>query len=553
VLRQLAVRNLAVVESLEVDLDDGLTVFTGETGAGKSILVGALGLALGDRADNAMIRSGAESATVTAVFDIEDCAPAGAFLEQQGIEAAPECIVRRQISSDGRSRGFVNDTPVAMGMLRELGACLVDIHGQNDHHSLLRRPVQRELLDAFAGHERLLEQAAAAHRDWQEANDALERLSGSGGSVEAERELLRFQIREMEGLPITPDAVAALEREHARLANLSRLMEGVNGAIACLRDEQGAAGDTLSAAIRALGDLARIDPALEKETAILRDALAMTDDVAVSLRRYLAGLDGDPGRLEAADAELARLHELARKHRCPMDGLGAKREEMARRFDQLEHLESEVARLEDRRRAAAGAYSKAASALHDSRCNHAARLDATISEALRELGMPDAEFHAAVRLLEDAAPRAIGPDEVEFLVSANAGQAPLPLAKVASGGELSRISLAIQVVTAVGVGARTLVFDEVDAGIGGRVAEIVGQKLRALGAERQVLCITHLPQVASLGRHHLKVSKDSAGQATHTRVVKLDDAERALEIARMLGGVKVTERALAHAREMLLR
>jgi len=551
VLTQLFIKDLAVVDTLEFELEGGFTVFTGETGAGKSILVEALGLALGDRADSDMIRQGAGNATVTALFDLEENSAAFHFLLQQGVEQDGECIIRRHISTDGRSRGFINDTPVSMSTLRALGALLVDIHSQHEHQSLLQRSVQRDLLDEFAGHEGLLEETEGLFDSWRSHSRELEALRGDSDNVEAQLELLQFQLEELAGAGVDAESIASIEREHGRLANQSKLLAGVAEILDAIEGRDGAARECLSSSARMLDELKRFDVGLEAAGEMLSQALVAADETGAELRQYLAGLESEPDRLAQLDAQLATLHDLARKHRCRPHELAGRLNELTERAAYLQSVEQRERELRESLTDLEKKYFDTAVNLHNSRSRHAGRMSRQITKIMRDLGIPDGEFSVAVRKTDLRAPRAIGMDDVEFLVATNVGQDHRPLSKIVSGGELSRISLAIQV-TAVGKsGVGTLVFDEVDAGIGGRVAEVVGQKLADLGKRRQVLCVTHLAQVASLAEQHLLVSKHRHEDTTQTRVQDIEGAARMEEIARMLGGADLTEKSLAHAREML--
>lgn len=553
-LKHIHIRDLAIVESLELEFDSGMTVFTGETGAGKSILIEGLGLVLGDRADSAVVRAGCGRAEITASFEVDGNDGAERVLEAHGLSAEDGlCILRRQIGGDGRSRGFVNSTPVTMQVLRELGETLVDIHGQHAHQSLLRRDAQRALLDEYANHRQLLEAAAEAAGDWRRTDQALKALQGETGDPQATLDLLRHQVNELETTALGPEALGTLEQEHVRLANMTGLMEGCRQAVDCLDDNEVAARTLVQQALRALEPYAEMDARLQTPVDLIRTAAVNLDEAATGVRRYLDTLELDPQRLAQVETQITAIHDLARKHRTPPADLQTLCGQLQARLDRLEGAEQRLAALEHSRAQALAAWRQAAGALSASRRSHALRLGQAVSANLQRLGMAGGQF--AVRIDEERleCPSPEGCDRIEFLVTANPGQPLRPLAKVASGGELSRISLAIQVVNVGGKGVPTLVFDEVDVGIGGAVAEVVGRQLQELAARRQVLCVTHLAQVAAQGRQHLRVWKVSAGDSTQTRIEALGRDQRVEEVARMMGGLKITPETVAHARDMLLR
>jgi DNA repair protein RecN (Recombination protein N) len=553
VLRHLHLRNFAVVEELELDFGPGLTVFTGETGAGKSILVEALGLLLGDRADAAMLRAGAERMEVAAAFGCPDDPALAALLAQQEIRPGDgELLIRRVIGADGRSRAFVNGSPVPLQFLREAGEAFVDIHGQHAHQSLQKTVAQRALVDEFGGHDAEL---AAVQDAWQRCSEAgrrLAQLAGGGRDRDAELALLRYQVDELRDLRPEPGETERLEAEHRRLANGARMQEVLGRVLAGLYETEQSSYTQLGSATRDIADLQRFDPSLGALRELLDTAAIQISEAVDGLRQYLDRLELDPGQLRAVEQRLDALHDAARKHHVPAAELHAHRERLEQRLAALEQGEEAAAQLAALRDAALRDYAAAAAALHRRRSDAAAALSVQVQKQIRELGMPGATFRIDVTPAADAAvPAPRGGDSVEFLVSANPGQPLRPLARVASGGELSRISLAIQVCGSRDRGTTTLVFDEVDAGIGGGVAEIVGRLLRRLARGRQILCVTHLPQVACQGEHHFRVEKTTARRSTRTTVQRLDEAERVEEIARMLGGLRISAQTRAHAREML--
>ncbi len=563
-LRHLYIENFAVVRRLELDLGTGMTVFTGETGAGKSIVVDALGLVLGDRADAGTIRAGCPRSTVCAVFDLALSDEARALLASHGIaDEHHECIVTRQVEADGRSRAWINGVPVTARLLQALGEGLVDIHGQNTHQSLLRPEAQRAVLDELAECAGLLAGVEAHYRDWHEARTALSALEAvSAPDVDRERDRLGHEIREIEALALGDRELELLEREHTRLAHLGRIAEGVTQALAFLGDggdggdregRDSAAAPLLQRAIRALKAPAGFDPALQGIAELLVSAAIQIGEAHQALVQYLGGSDCDPGALERLEARLSAIHDIARKHAIRAEEIPARLAELRSRCAALDSRAAEIRALKARAAKALSAYHEAALALHGRRARAAPEWSAAMTRNMRALGMPEGAFEIAVTPRPDAAPSPVGCDRVEFLVTANPGQAPRALAKIASGGELSRLSLAIQVLRAGDAGIATLVFDEVDAGIGGAVAEIAGRELRRLAKERQVLCVTHLPQIASLAHRHVQITKTTdAGMAAATACT-LDARGRVEEIARMLGGITVSRRTLRHAEEMLAR
>ena len=550
-LTHIHLRNFALVETLEVDFQAGLTVLTGETGAGKSILMEALGLALGNRADSAMVRHGSRRAEIDVSLDVSTVAAARQWLRAHELDSDEECLLRRTIGADGRSRAYINGRPVPRQMLQELGGLLVDIHGQHEHQSLLRRDFQLQLLDAYAEHVQLRQAVAASYRtllDLEKEQEELNRLADQEGG---HLELLRYQLEELQALNLSRDALQTLEEEHRRLASAGELMVTAGQCLAELESGEHAIGNALARTLSTLQALHATDPRLAPISELLDSALIQIREAAVELRHYGDGLALDPSRLEEIERRLGEIHDLARKHRVAASELPEVARTLAEKCTRLEKADDRRQTLSEAIDKAQRHYLEAATALSESRRRAAVALADEVSTHMAELGMPAGRLDIQLKPLEMKRRSARGLDQVEFLVAANPGHPPRPLAKVASGGELSRISLAIHVVTAQRGGTPTLVFDEVDVGVSGRVAEIVGQKLRALGEARQVLCITHLPQVAAQGRQHLQVSKSSDGGQSNTFIRPLEGKERREEIARMLGGVKITARTRAHAQEMI--
>jgi DNA repair protein RecN (Recombination protein N) len=551
-LTHIHVRNLAIVDEIEVELAAGMTALTGETGAGKSILVDALGLVLGDRADSSVIRHGCERAEISASFDTGDNSAAGRWLHAQELDLEGECQLRRVISREGRSRGYINGRPVPVQSLREIGDLLVDIHGQHEHQSLLRSTVQRQLLDDYGGHGELLAEVRTLYDDWKTTQQQLDAACLEIAERDARLDLLRYQSQELAALGLTVEEIETLDEEHARQANAGRLLDACQQGLARLdADEGGSVHALLSQTLDELSGLARLDSGLTETTALLNEAAVLIQEGIGSLRHYSEQLEIDPQRLQWLEERLGILHDLARKHRCKPVELPAVEADINRSLDAIEHSDKRRADLDIRLRDLEAAYRRAAEQLTRRRQQAAGEFGRQITTAMQTLGMAGGVFEVSVQPHAGASPGAQGLDTIEFLVSANPGQPVQPLSKVASGGELSRISLSIQVISAGSETIPTLIFDEVDSGIGGGVAEIVGQKLRALASSRQVLCVTHLPQVAAQAHRQMQVSKLAGENTTRTSIRKLAAGERIDELARMLGGMKITRQTREHAREML--
>ena len=550
-LNSLHIRDLAIVTRIGIDFRGGMTVLTGETGAGKSILIDGLGLALGERADRRMVRAGSERAEITAAFDVGEVPSAVAWLEAQALDQGSECILRRILTRDGGSRAFINGTPVPIKSLQALGNLLVDIHGQHAHQSLLHRTQQRDTLDGYGGHQALRTSVQAGHEAWMEAHRRLAELRRDADTRAERIDLFSFQVNELEQAALRPGEAAELDAELKRLGGADRLMEGCGRLLSELYDEDGAISTRLDRAGRELRELAAFDPDLVESADLLDTAGIQIEEAVSGLRDALDGIDSDPARLQQVEERIAELQDLARKYRCRPETLIDHLDETRTRLEALLHTEADLSELEQRVARLRAEFEERAHALHEARLSAARRLSEEVSGSIRELGMPEGRFEVVVEPLEPGRAGAHGASRVEFLVSANPGQPLQPLSRVASGGELSRISLALQVATIGSGQIPTLIFDEVDVGIGGSVAEIVGRLLRELGATRQVFCVTHLPQVAALGHQHLKIAKQSDGESTSTDVTELGSEDRVGEIARMLGGLEITERTRAHASEML--
>ena len=553
-LTALYIRDLAIIRALELETADGLTVLTGETGAGKSILVDALALALGSRADSGVIRHGGERAEVSASFAINPSSDAARWLKEQDLDADGECLLRRVVDGTRGSKGFINGRPVPIQMLRDLGERLVDIHGQHEHQSLLRRDAQRQLLDDYAGLNDAVDLVGRHYQQVRSLQERIEALNRDAADHGTRLELLRHHVKELEALNLSPNEIAALEEEHGRLANGAEILDGAQLVLQALdADEETAATRVVAQATRKLEGLAQFDPRLGEVAMLLSEASVQIDEAASRLQRYVGDLDLDPSRLQWLDARLGTIHDLARKHRVKPDELPPLLDKFRTELSDTEDLEGNLARLNDELKNTQTQYVKAAAVVSNGRIQAAKKLARAVTERLQDLGMAGGRFSIDLTPLPKGELSPHGAERIEFQVTANADQPLRPLNKVASGGELSRISLALQVAAASIARIPTLIFDEVDVGVGGRVAEIVGQQLRALAAKRQVLCITHLPQVAVLGEHHLRIAKSMQAGATDVVIDALKKAERVQEIARMLGGIEINKKTIAHAEDMLSR
>jgi DNA repair protein RecN (Recombination protein N) len=524
-----------------------------ETGAGKSILVEALGLALGERASSRVVRDGCERAEVTAVFDISTIERVQEQLEIQELsDGEQECILRRSVNVDGRSRAYVNGRPVPLQLLRRLGELLVDIQGQTAHHSLLKRATQCEIVDNYAGHHSTLAEIATLHERWRRLSRELEDEELVEETTPEQLDYLRHQLRELRELALGEGELEKLNEEHTRCAHAKELLEGCRGILAQIgTDSEIGILSATTAIVRGLESLQTHDSRLSNIRCLLETSEIHLKEADSELRDYIDGLELDPHRLEWLEHKISKIHGLSRKHNVDAAVLPTLEQQFESRIDTLESREQRISLVREQLEELRDNYRSLATGLHRSRSTAALNLAKDIAADIRKLGMPGSEFKIFIECDEELRPSPFGSDRVDFQVTTNPGQPLQPLARVASGGELSRISLAIHVLGAGASGVPTLIFDEVDSGIGGRVAELVGQKLRGLGKSRQVLCITHLPQVASQGHNHYQVQKVAGSDQTTTDVVSLSRALRIKEVARMLGGLDITERTIAHAKEML--
>ena len=553
-LSLITVRNYAVIDEVEVEFDAGLSVLTGETGAGKSILVDALGLALGDRADAGAVRKGCTQAQIGVQFECPRDHPALDWLTERGLDRDRTCLLRRVVSARGRSRAFVNNQPATLQDLRSVGSRLVNIHGQGAHQALLHAPAQRGIVDHHGGHVQITSQVAAAFSDWKTCEKAYETRRQQGADRASELELLRFQVRELEDLDYREGELEALQEERGRLANVDRLSNSIESALSGLYErDHGSAQQVIAQALRELSDASALDPSLGDAADLLAEAEIQVQEAVRGLAGYRDRLEPDPKRLDWVESRLATIRSLALRHHVEEAELGDLLDTLRSRIDALGNAAESLEAARQRARQARDTYFGTAKELSAARLECAASLSEAVEAQMAVLGLPNGRFRAEIGKKPQDRADATGLDLIEFQVSLNPGQEFGSLSRVASGGELSRISLALEVVAAGATSILTLVFDEVDAGIGGGVAEIVGRRLADIAARRQVLCVTHLAQVASQGRQHYRVRKSAQTESTRTGVQSLSRDERIEELARMLGGVEITARTRAHAEEMIDR
>lgn len=551
-LVHLSVHNYAIVEHLDLELKRGMSVISGETGAGKSIMLDALGLTLGDRADSSVVRIGADKADILASFDLDDIPDARAWLAERDMDSEGPCILRRVITAEGRSRGYINGTPCPQGDLKALGELLIDIHSQHEHQSLLKTDTHRRLLDEYSGSQDLARQVQLAAQRWRQTRQTLERLSNSSDEQRARHQLLSYQLEELENLALGEHELEQLEQEHKNLANAEQLLGACRQVMElCSESDAGNVLSALTSSLQRLTAFQNQPQALSEAVNLLASAQIQVEEAIGELNRFVDHFDADPERQQMLEERLDTIYTLARKHRVQPSELPNLHQQLLEELEGLNADDEAVERLGEELAAYARHYEEKAGELSSNRQAAAEQLASAVEAEIQRLGMPGGRFSVQLKLAAEGEYTPYGLEQVEFLVSANPGQPLRPLAKVASGGELSRISLAIQVITAQTSRVPTLVFDEVDVGIGGPTAEIVGQLLRRLGERGQVLTVTHLPQVAAQGHHHLFVHKARDTDETRTAVTELDQAGRVEEIARMLGGVDLTEQSLAHARQMV--
>ncbi len=545
-LINLSIQDYAVVDHLEADFAAGMTCITGETGAGKSIMLDALGLCIGDRAASGAIRPGATRTDIAACFDVSRNTRAQVWLSERDLEAAGDCILRRTITAEGRSRAYINGSPATLSDCADLGQLLVDIHSQHAHQSLLRRPVQRSLLDTYAGAETLIVEVSETAQRWRVLQEEYSRLTGQTEESDARRALLTYQIEELETLNPQPGELEALEAQHKLLANAAFIIDSTNDIAAGCEEQR----DQLARLVQLANDDRITGSATDNLRELLQSALIQLDEAQAETARFAASVELDPEGLRAAEERLSALHDLARKHRVQPDALHELLATLQAELKSLAGGTEQLASLEEALGDTALAWRTHAKALSERRREAAVLLAQRVMETLTDLAMTKCVFEIALIPFKEDNPDPRGAEDIEFLIATNPAATPGPLNKVASGGELSRISLALQVVAADTATSPTMVFDEVDVGIGGGVAEVVGDLLRTLGKRSQVLVVTHQPQVAAKGHQHLLVTK-TGEDAVHSELTLLAGESRIEEVGRMLAGAKLTDSTLAHAREML--
>lgn len=549
-LQHLSIQNFTIIHQLDLEFESGMTVLTGETGAGKSILIDALLLALGNRSDSKVIATNSERCTVTASFDIQKLPVAQQWLTEHELVADDECQLRRIIMQDGRSRGFINGQPVPVQLLRELGSILISIHGQHEHQALLKPEPQRVLFDNFAGHHVLVKKVHELYFAWRKTQDEFNELKTKSDQKDARLELLKFQLKELDALALQQEELQQLDQEHRQLANAEQLISSAQTSLTLLNEsEDGNVLELLNKAQNLLMGKSELDVKLHNATELLNSAVINVQEAVSDLTEYCEKIDLSPERLQKVEQRLSIIHDMARKYRISPENLFNFQQQLHQELDSLQNSNVHLEQLQEKIAQISEQYLAATKELSKSRKQVAKRFTVAIESSIQQLGMPGGRF--AVNFEEVEQFSSYGAERLEFQVSANPGQALQALAKVASGGELSRISLAIHVLTAKSNATPTLIFDEVDVGVGGGTAEIVGRLLRQLGESAQVLCVTHLPQVAALGQHHFQVGKSIKDEKTITEIHTLNKDAKIKEIARMLGGVKITQQTLAHAREMV--
>lgn len=551
-LAHMTISNFAIVKSLEFELKPGMTTITGETGAGKSISIDALGLCLGDRAEASMVRPNQDKAEISAAFSLLNNQSARRWLEDNELSDGDECILRRVITKEGRSRAFINGSPVPASQQKALGQLLINIHGQHAHQQLMRADYQQQMLDQYAGHHLLMDKTRQSYQIWRQAHNELKRLTQSRDENEAQKQLLQYQVKELDELALGEHEYAEIEEEHKRLSNSGELAVSSQTALSMLYDsDEGNALQLLQMASQQVINLGEMDANLKVIPEMLEDAIIQVQEASQELRCYLDNLDMDPQRLIYLEERLAKIMSLARKHYVMPDELYQKHQDLLKELNDLdcsgERLEEMAEQVEAKRQLCLTNAEK----LSKSRQRYAKELDKKISESMHQLSMENGIFKIDIQSDAERMLSPLGFDTITFLVSTNPGQPLQPLGKVASGGELSRISLAIQVITAQKIETPSLIFDEVDVGISGPTAAIVGKMLRTLGESTQVMCVTHLPQVAGCGHQQMFVAKKSTKGQTETNMYPLTNDERVSELARLLGGSEITDRTLANAKELL--
>jgi DNA repair protein RecN (Recombination protein N) len=547
-LNHLSIQSLPLVDHLDLEFHPGMSVITGETGAGKSILLGALGLALGDRADSSFIAAGAAKAEISASFDLANNKDALAWLHNKDLGDGDQCILRRVISKDGRSRAFINGSSITLGELKNLSEMLLDIHSQHEHQSLLKKETHRRLLDEFGGLGDVVAQVGDLFDELDLLSKALNQLKADTQEQSARMQLLSYQAEELTTLAIQPGETEALEDEQKRLSSADIVRGKLDEvALLCNQENEASASSFASRALKLLEGIT--DEAITPIRELLSTAVIQIDEAMSDLGMTIDKFDSDPSRLQEVEQRLGSIYDTARKHRVQPGELVQLTMHIQAELDDMVHADTKISELDEQVRKVEANYKKQAMKLNQSRCKTAELLETDVIAQLAGLGMEGAVFVASIA--ETQTPGRSGMDNIEFLISTIPGKEPDSLARIASGGELSRISLAIQVITAKTSNTPTLVFDEVDVGVSGATAEVVGALLRQLGRDAQIICVTHLPQVAAQGHHHYVVTKSTTTKSARANVTRLSEEEKIDEIARMLGGIEKTDQSVAHAQAMI--
>ena len=549
-LRSLQIKNFAIIEEIDITFSDGMTVLTGETGAGKSILIDALSLVLGERGSASIIRDNAKRAEYTAEFDVEKNPRALEWLKEKSLDNDEECILRRVITDDGKSKAFINDSTVNLRSLKSLGELLVDIHGQHFHQSMCKKNIQRDMLDHFGDLKDLTNVTKNAYINYKEQFEKLNRIIESNADKVDRIDLLEFQEKELESLNLSHNKYNDLYKEFKKISNTEEISKGVNTLIGNLQtNEITNAGLIISDSIKNLNSLINFDDKFKEVKEMIIDAEINISEAVDVLSKYISSIDFDRDRSSFLEEKINAIHAISRKHKVEPNNLTQTHEEIKNELDYLRDSEASIIKIEEKINEYKKLYDERAKDLTIARIKASKKLSKLVSEAMAELGMAGGVFDIEIKSIEGHSK--YGNEEINFLISANPGQKPKPLTKIASGGELSRMSLAIQVIASNGSNIPTMIFDEVDSGIGGAIAEMVGIRLSDLSNHRQILCVTHLAQVASKGDSHIRINKLSDQNTTKIHATKLNEDSRIEEIARMLGGIKLTDKTRDHAIEML--
>ncbi|MCR8921263.1 DNA repair protein RecN [Dasania sp. GY-MA-18] len=550
-LSHLNIDNFAIASHLDMEFHGGMTVITGETGAGKSIMLGALGLALGDRADAAIVRHGADRTDIHATFDISNIPEAQQWLASRELSAGHECMLRRVVTKEGRSRGFINGSPATLNDLKTLGNMLIDIHSQHAHQSLLKKEQQRRLLDEFANTQSLVDDIKNTVADYSQLAQRLATLEANHSEQTARAQLLGYQVEELDQLALAEGELEQLEAEQKQRANAESILQSCHHALALCQEGELNVSNILNQAIRSLANIPAKTKGLEEAEQLLNSALIQAEEASHEIAAHIDNFEVDPERLLYVEQRLNLVFEIARKHRIDASQLSELHQQLQSELNSIAGSDEEIDQLHQQTTELRQRYQQLASKLSKKRRSAAQKLEKQVEAQLKTLAMSNCRFSIELAARQGEEPHPQGLEDIHFLISTNPGQPAQPLARTASGGELSRISLAIQVVTAQTSAIPTMVFDEVDVGIGGATAEVVGNLLQQLGEKGQVLCVTHQPQVASKGHQHLYVSKQSSKKSVTTQLKQLAPEDKIEEIARMLGGIDITEQSIAHAKQML--